>query len=385
MLARGRSATVTIARSRLLRQQRVLTIARHLGAIGGSEVAQANVMEGLAARGWSVDLLYVEPGDLWPKWESFANRTERIRASWPEKATPLRSGVATLGAVASALSSNVDAVYIHNPGDLPLAKIVGTLRRVPVVVHLHLPPPYRQPSWQNHLIRLADAVITPSDDAARRWIKEAGVDANRVSVIPTGVDTEWFVPISDSERDRQRTELAVGPGVPMVLYAGRIHPTKGLDVLLEAINQLDGEVHLVICGAGSDNGYVKHLHSMAQGHFVTFVDRRLDISPLLAAADVVVLPSVVPETQGLVVSESMAAGTPAIATAVGGLEASLAGFPDHLVPLGDATALAATIRSHAQWRTRDPELGARSRQWVVEHLSLYRSVSAISDLLERLL
>jgi glycosyltransferase involved in cell wall biosynthesis len=367
-----------------LKHHRVLTIAGHLGAIGGSEVAQESIMEGLATLGWTVELLYAERGDLWPKWNQLATYTRRIRASWPDSAVPLTSALGTLEAMALAVSRNVDVVYVHNPGDLPLARLVGTLRRIPVLVHLHLPPPYRQPSWQNLLIRSSDGVVTPSDDSAQRWIKEAGVDPGRVSVIPTGIDTKRFAPIPEVQRERQRSELAIEPGVPMILYAGRVHPTKGLDVLMEAMINLDDSVHLVICGGGADDGYAERLRSMAVGHRVSFLDRRSDIAPLMAAADLLVLPSVIPETQGLVVNEAMATGTPAIATAVGGLEASLAGFPDHLVPLGDATALAVAIRSLANWRIRDPEIGQRSRQWVLDNLSLRDSVGDISALLERM-
>ncbi len=93
------------------------------------------------------------------------------------------------------------------------------------------------------------------------------------------------------------------------------------------------------------------------------------------------LPSLVPETQGMVVIEAMSCGTPAVASAVGGLRETLAAFPDHLVASGDATALAAAIDHLVDWRRHSPDLGADSRRWVADHLALDRSIAAISTLL----
>ena len=246
------------------------------------------------------------------------------------------------------------------------------------------PSPYLQPSWQNRLIRSADKVVVPSTDAAERWTNEASLDPADVCVIPTGVDTNRFVPIPDAERARIRSELGVAPGTPMVLFAGRIDPGKGLDVLMEATHELDGLVHLVVCGSATDAGYLARLKSSSRGRQVSFVERRPDITTLLASADLVVLPSVVPETQGLVVAEAMSSGTPAIASNIGGLVDSLAGFPSHLVPAGDAGALARSVRELADWRISDPDLGQRSRSWVVDHLSLERSIGAVTTLFAEL-
>ncbi len=114
---------------------------------------------------------------------------------------------------------------------------------------------------------------------------------------------------------------------------------------------------------------------------VTWVDRRLDVSSLLAAADLVVLPSLVPETQGMVVTEAMSCGTPAVASAVGGLPETLVAFPDHLVPPGDAAALASALDRLVGWRRHSPALGDEARQWVVDHLALDRTAGAVSTLL----
>jgi glycosyltransferase involved in cell wall biosynthesis len=359
----------------------LLTIGDKLAAIGGAEIAQLTVVEGLASAGWSVDLLYVTRGDLWPRWDRLTTRARRITASQPDRSRPLRSSFGTAAALVAALGSRVDVVYVHNPGDLPVALAVAGLTRVPVVVHLHLPPPFHQPEWMNWLIRRADAVITPSGDAAERWVRTARLDDRRITVVPTGVDTTRFNPIGDDRRHEERRLLGIEPGTPTVLYAGRLDVTKGLDDLIEAMGRLDHAARLVVCGDGVDRSYVEHLHRSAGGLDVVWLSRRLDVSTLMAAADVVVLPSTVAETQGMVVTEAMACGTPAVATAVGGIPEILADFSDRLVPPGDPAALAAAISRLLHWRTERPDIGPVSSRWVGEHLSVGRTVDQVSTLL----
>lgn len=363
---------------------RLLTVADDLGAIGGAEIAQLRVIEGLASTGWAVDLLYVSRGDLWPQWNALASRSRTIRASRLQRAAPLRSGLGTLAALVGVMRSDAQVVYLHNPGDLPAALLASRMKRVPLAVHLHLPPPFRQPEWLNRFIRRADAVITPSADAAERWVRVAALSRNRVSVIPTGIDTDRFVPFDEADRVEHRRALGIEAEVPMILYAGRVDRTKGLTHLLEARRRMEQRANLVICGAGADAGFVDTLHQESRSMDITWLDRQLDVTSLLAAADLVVLPSLVPETQGMVVIEAMSCGTPAVASAVGGLPETLAAFPDHLVPPGDAGALAEAIDRLVGWRRHSPALGNHSRRWVVDHLALERTVGAVSALLAEL-
>jgi glycosyltransferase involved in cell wall biosynthesis len=363
---------------------RLLTIAHDLSAIGGAEIAQLRVVAELASTGWVVDLLYVNRGDLWPQWSAFASSTRRVRASSMERADPLRSGLGTLCTLISILRSDAQVVYLHNPGDLPAALVASRAKRIPLAVHLHLPPPFRQPRWLNDLIRRADAVITPSADTAERWARIAGLSGDRLSVIPTGIDTDRFVLFADADREEQRRALGIDPDIPMILYAGRLDPTKGLTQLLEALSRMEERANLVVCGAGADTSFGDTLRREFRGGNVTWLERRLEVAPLLASADLVVLPSLVSETQGMVLIEAMSCGTPAVASAVGGLPETLAAFPDHLVPPGDAIALAETLDRLVGWRRRYPALGLESRRWVVDHLSLSRTVGEVSTLLAQL-
>jgi glycosyltransferase involved in cell wall biosynthesis len=363
---------------------RVLTVADDLSAVGGAEIAQLRVVSGLASTGWTVELLYRTRGDLWPQWDACVSRSRIIRASRLERGDLVRSAFGTAAALAALARSDAQVVYLHNPGDLPASLAASRLRRVPLAVHLHLPPPSRQPEWLNRLIRRADAVIAPSSDTAERWTRVGRLSDGLVSVIPTGVDPDRFAPIADADRDEQRRALGIAAGVPMILYAGRVDPTKGVTHLLEAVHRMERRATVVVCGGVTDPTYGAMLRREADGLGVIWLERRLDVTALLASADLVVLPSLVSETQGMVVIEAMSCGTPAVASSVGGLPETLAGFPDHLVPPGDAAALAGALDRLIGWRHQDPQLGDESRRWVTEHLTLNRTVGAVSTLLAEL-
>jgi glycosyltransferase involved in cell wall biosynthesis len=136
------------------------------------------------------------------------------------------------------------------------------------------------------------------------------------------------------------------PGRPVVFAAGRCVPQKGFDVLLEAMIALadrDPVPLLVIAGEGP---LVAPLAGRAReaGADVRFLGLRTDIPALLAAADVVAVPSRW-EGQPLIVQEALRAGRPLVASLVGGLPALTGQDAALLVPAGDPGQLASALRS----------------------------------------
>jgi glycosyltransferase involved in cell wall biosynthesis len=364
-----------------VRRKRVLTIADHLGSIGGTEAGQLAIFRGLVERDWEVHLLYVTRGDFWPAWKELAATTTQIGASLPRSASPLTSSISTFDGALKGIRTSPSVVYVHNAGDVPIALAIGARTGARVAVHLHLPPPMRQPSWLNSLMRRSTAAIAPSADTANRWISRAGLDPARVSAIPTGVDVDRFVPLPRKERMAVRASVDVGGEESMVIFAGRLERIKGPHFLVDAVGRLDANVHLVLCGASRSPSYSRELESLAQGHRVSFLGPRSDVPALMAAADISVLPSIFLETQGLVISESMACETPVVASDIGGLGESMRGFPEQLVPPGDPVRLAQAIEKYVTWRRTDHDLGPRSRAWVLEHMKFSQTILAVDEVI----
>jgi len=170
--------------------------------------------------------------------------------------------------------------------------------------------------------RRADVALAASPDLADTGRRAGAHDVRLAPVaaptlVPTGVDP--------------------GLGHPLVLAVGRLHPQKGYDVLLDALPML-GDAVVAVAG---DGPLASRLRTAAPG--VRWLGRRDDVADLLAAADVVVLPSRW-EARSLTAQEALLAGRPLVCTAVGGLP-ELVQDGALLVPPDDAPALGRAVRS----------------------------------------
>ncbi|MDA0263174.1 MAG: glycosyltransferase [Chloroflexi bacterium] len=176
---------------------------------------------------------------------------------------------------------------------------------------------------EREVMASADRIIAFSPHERDAMARLYGADANKVSLVHCGVDLSVFRPL-DQRLVRRRLGLN---GEKILLYVGRIEPLKGLDLLVETTAQMDtGEsVRIIVVGADANGGQemdrvmqlAKERDLDGQIDFVGQVDHR-DLPLYYNAADVCVVPSYY-ESFGLVALESMACGTPVVATRVGGL------------------------------------------------------------------
>lgn len=141
-----------------------------------------------------------------------------------------------------------------------------------------------------------------------------------------------------------RAELGVPEGSRLVVHAARFTAPKGQPVTLRAVSRLretHGDVRVLFAGAGPEEEKVRRQAAEMGADWATFLGSRDDVPALLRAADLAVLPST---AEGLPMSliESMAVGTPVVATDVGDvrwlLDVTRGGI---CVPKGDEDAFAA--------------------------------------------
>jgi glycosyltransferase involved in cell wall biosynthesis len=132
---------------------------------------------------------------------------------------------------------------------------------------------------------------------------------------------------------------------PLVACAARLEPVKGVEFLLRAATSVP-DAAFAIAGDGSQAGYLRELaFALGIDGRVAFLGMVMPVAPLLAAADVVVLPSL-SEGMPIAALEAMALGTPVIASRVGGLPEIVSdGVCGLLVPPGEPNALAAAINA----------------------------------------
>ncbi|MER7989087.1 glycosyltransferase family 4 protein [Streptomyces noursei] len=146
----------------------------------------------------------------------------------------------------------------------------------------------------------------------------------------------------DRSRDKERAELGAVDR-PLLLAVGRLDPSQGHDLLLDAAHAwcaLDPQPLLAIAGEGERRAALQRRID-SERLPVQLLGRRDDVPELLAAADLVVLPSRW-EARSLIAQEALRTGVPLVATDTGGTR-ELVGPGAALVRYGDATALARTV------------------------------------------
>ncbi|MER7901071.1 glycosyltransferase family 4 protein [Streptomyces sp. NPDC096046] len=189
----------------------------------------------------------------------------------------------------------------------------------------------------------------------------------------------------DPDRRRPKVRAELGAiGRPLLMAAGSLDRHRGYDVLLDAARawrRLDPLPLVVIAGEGPLRGELQ-ARIEEEGLPVRLIGRREDITDLLAAADLALLPSRW-EARSVLAQEALHARVPLVATEVGGIP-ELVGDAAELVPYGDAKALADAVVGLLGDRTRRELLTARgARQaatWPTEDETVAQVLSVYDEL-----
>ena len=212
--------------------------------------------------------------------------------------------------------------------------------------------------WQRRLVAQADAVLVPSEFAARR-LRELGapLDWERVHVLPPPVRAAGERPRDDGEGSRRSPDMQ-GSRRSRAAYAlvvSRLSAEKGVDVAIDAC-RIAG-VPLMVAGDGPELAALRGRVGDGDVRFLGRVDDP-ELERLRAGAAVALAPSRSAETFGLAAAEAMAARVPVAASRVGALAELV---PEHaLAPPGDAQALAAAMMRLLE----EPSAGDRARERV---------------------
>ncbi len=215
----------------------------------------------------------------------------------------------------------VDVLHAHMFGSNVWGTVISRVAGVPVMIaHEHMwsfeGEPVRRLLEKVLIGRGADAFLAVSRELRRRMIELEGISPEKVLMLPNGIPA----PPPAAGRD-VRAELGIPPGVPVIGAVGRLRPEKAMDVLVRAAKILlpDHEgLRVLIAGDGEERAGLERLVAdLGLGDSVYLLGRRADVPDLLTSLDVAVNCSDF-EGSPLAVMEFMEAGTPIVATAVGG-------------------------------------------------------------------
>ncbi|MEO5964324.1 MAG: glycosyltransferase, partial [Candidatus Limnocylindrales bacterium] len=211
--------------------------------------------------------------------------------------------------------------------DIPLVATFHTLARVKADAGIDDDPELRA-RIEHEIIACADLMLASTVSERDQLEQLYGAAAERIEIVPPGVDHEIFHPVDASMRAWERRALGLGAG-PALLFAGRIQPLKGADLAVQALAELadSDAVLLVVGGPSGPDGDLEldRLHELTEklglADRVRFVPPQAhsELARYYRAVDVCLVPSH-SESFGLVALEAAACGTPVVAAAVGGLQ-----------------------------------------------------------------
>jgi glycosyltransferase involved in cell wall biosynthesis len=250
-----------------------------------------------------------------------------------------------------ARGHHVDLVHLDGPTSFPFGRLGACLTRLPTIAHFHSMlqlPPLR--ALLNRQPMLATSKSIAVSAAVRQWALAAlAIAPERIEVFYNGHDIDRYASPSVDARSRIRRELALPSNLPVVGVVGRLDiAQKGQDVLIRALPGLRERcpgVALLVVGNGPDRARCEALvNQLGLVDAVRFCGYRNDIPDLLAAVDVVAVPSACAEGLPLVAIEASAAARPIVAFDGGGLpEVVVHGETGLIVRRGDSAGFVAAL------------------------------------------
>jgi glycosyltransferase involved in cell wall biosynthesis len=290
-----------------------------------------------------------------------------------------------------------DVVHTHQAKAGALARVAGSRRRVPAMVHTFhghvLEGYFSRPASrvfievERRLAKRTHALVAVSL-AIRDELLELGIGRpSQWHVVPVGVVLDSLLETRHSPQ-QARVSLGLPVGGPLVGIVGRLVPIKDHATFLAAAARIVArrpDVKFVVAGDGELHARLKQRAIATLGDRVRFLGWVDDLESLFAALDLVVLTS---RNEGTPVSliEAGAMGRAVVATCVGGVADVVDdGRTGILVPVGDPDAVAVAVGSLLDNMARRDAMGAAAREYVRGRFSTEALLDHLTDLYHDLL
>lgn len=349
---------------------------------GGTEQAILTLFEGLDPSRWELVLAHHPSPGIEPL---VAGARKRGVETWAVPAmAPGVNGLRHLPRFAIDLrrrGASIVHVHLTWPLGCQYALLGAVLARVPAVVataqlSLELTLSRRVMLQQRLMTHAVDRYLAVSEKVRQDLIGDLQWPPGKIEVVPNAV---WTRPASVEPTSASRGRIVGDVTTPLVLVPARLHEQKGHRYLFPAIAEVPN-AHFALAGEGPERDALETLaRSLGISSRVSFLGHRDDMPELLAAADVVVLPSLY---EGLPVSllEAMAARKPVIATRIGGTdELVVSGHNGILVEPKDSAALAEALRTLLADPEKAHRLAVRAQRTVAERFSAEATCRRVAE------
>jgi glycosyltransferase involved in cell wall biosynthesis len=389
---------------RLPEKVKILRVIARLN-MGGPALHVAYLTAGLRERGYDTTLV---AGTLARGEDSMAFVAEGLDVpvvGIPElgrEISPVRDLLATVRLAALIRRERPQILHTHTAKAGTVGRVAALLAgraRPPIVVHTfhgHVLYGYFGPLrsrffrlLERWLARHTTALVAVSPQVRDDLVSLGVAPADKFVVVRLGIELEERVGGNSDSREEMRRYLGISSARFAVGWVGRMTAVKRTDDVLDAFKRLQERgvaATLCLVGDGPDRpGLERRAHELGIMRDTLFLGYQEDVGPLYAAFDALVLPS---GNEGTPVSviEALAAGTPVVATRVGGVpDVVRDGEDGFLVEPGASDELAARLAELA----RDPALrerfGAAGRARVLPRYAVDRLVDDIDRLYRALL
>lgn len=322
--------------------------------VGGTESLIENITMELNKMGIGTDVMTFNIDEKWNPWSVTRTRRENIEKINGVKVIkiqaltllPLRP-LFRINFIPGRFThqlTNYDIIHFHNEIDLSFP-IFSLKVNKPKIFHCHLLNisynSFKSNPIQKYLLKkVASFYIVPST-YMKKLLINLGVSETKTTVIPNGIDVRKFHPSKEMKKEN------------LILFVGRLHPTKGLHVLLEALKYLHTCVKLVVIGRPSSRpSYFKKVLCLIERENRRGIHKIIYLGPLkpekiiywYQKASIFVCPSL-SESFGIANLEAMACSTAVVSTYVGGIPEVVKNYENGiLVQPNNAIELAKAIQ-----------------------------------------
>lgn len=251
---------------------------------------------------------------------------------------------------------------VHGHYGFHSALFPAVIKRKPLVITFHGSDALKEPlrhkvyrSLQKFIISRSDNIIAVSDEIKNVLMSNLNADPNRISIISCGVDTSVFVPL---EKMDVRRKLGIAENAKVVLFAGSLSYSKGVDVMFECAQRMP-DVLFILVGDGLLKTDIKNCKFPG-------ACPHEEMPKWMNAADIFVLPS---RSEGtpVVILEALSCGIPVVASRIGGCPDVIRdGQTGYLIPVGDVDMLQRKVRDLLNDNVNRNLMGKRGRKDMVE-------------------
>lgn len=330
----------------------ILQIIPNLGA-GGAEQACVDIAAALKNRGDKA--LVVSAG---------GNRVAEVRMVGGEHFVRAVDSKNPLVIINNAIwlaefirNHKVDIVHVRSRAPAWSAWIASRMASRPFVSTFHAAYKFSNPlkKFYNRVMTRPNRIIAISQFIADHIRDTYDIDAKKIRIVHRGINLEKFSPdhVDETHRALLRNAWAIEKNQRVILLPARLSPIKGHGFLIKAMGLLPSDLlqNVVLVIVGDDQGRAGYRHELNKlikdnglQNNVKLVDHCDDMPAAYSLADLVVVPSQVPEGFGRVPVEAMAMGIPVIASLLGATqETILNGNTGWLLPSNDHKLWAETI------------------------------------------